>query len=155
VRYPSSLLTSYSWCHRCRRQYRSLSAYHQHVRDSNRHHECPECDFDGEDWDDLFQHLRITGCQIVCEGCNDGDGSYWSTSEYWQHVEEENVCTDCQRHFTSPSHLYQVSRLAPSPHFLTKVNQHELSHREHTFECHMCTGRFKTYSGMVFAQDPL
>ena len=120
----TSLLTSISWCNRCERIYRSLSALYQHVRDSPRHYECPECDFDGTTWDNLLQHCRTEGCRRVCQGCDGGRGEHWSIPGYSIHVRVSNVCTDCERHFTSPSHLYQVSRLAS---FATLRNQGKLA----------------------------
>ncbi|CAG5181304.1 uncharacterized protein ALTATR162_LOCUS9695 [Alternaria atra] len=123
------------WCERCDRSYRTSHALNQHVRDSPNHHECPECDFDCATWDDLLDHCRDEGCRTVCQGCNDGSGSHWEfqCDEYWDHVEDFNVCTQCERHFTSSSHLHQ----------------HRLSHRKPTYECYQCTRTFKTYGGMI------
>ncbi|KAI0572182.1 hypothetical protein Alg130_10598, partial [Pyrenophora tritici-repentis] len=52
---------------------------------------------------------------------------------YQKHVDEFNVCTDCERHFSSLSHLYQ----------------HRLSHRNRTYRCLCCEKKFKTYGGMI------
>jgi len=103
-------LTRYRWCHRCDRSFQTYNALNQHTRDSSDHHECPECDFDGTSWEDLLDHCRDEGCRIVCEGCNDGGGAHWNNDGigYREHVESENVCTECDRHFSSSSNLYQV-----------------------------------------------
>ena len=99
-------------CERCDRCYRNSHALHQHIRDSPSHHECPGCDFDGATWEDLLDHFREEGCRTACQGCNDGSGSYWvpQSEEYLDHVEDFNVCTQCERHFASQSHLHQVKR---------------------------------------------
>jgi hypothetical protein len=57
-----------------------------------------------------MDHLREDGCRTVCQGCDDGDGNYWVTGseEYWQHVQDHNVCTKCERHFNSSSNLTYV-----------------------------------------------
>ncbi|KAH7067511.1 hypothetical protein BKA63DRAFT_522275 [Paraphoma chrysanthemicola] len=124
-----------SYCHRCERSFRSYSALAQHTRDSLNHYECPECDFDGTSWDELLDHCREEDCRTVCQGCNDGEGTHWDhdCEEYWEHVEEENVCTTCERHFSSASNLHQ----------------HELSHRKTMYECYRCDRTFKTYGGMI------
>ncbi|KAF2825689.1 hypothetical protein CC86DRAFT_370617 [Ophiobolus disseminans] len=122
-------------CYRCDRSFRTYNALYQHQRDSRNHNECPECDFDGISWDDLLEHCRDEGCQIVCEGCNDGGGSHWDNDgvNYQDHIETENVCTECDQHFGSLSNLYQ----------------HKLSHRAKTYECYQCDRTFKTYGGMI------
>ncbi|KAF2681533.1 hypothetical protein K458DRAFT_81828 [Lentithecium fluviatile CBS 122367] len=116
-------------CLRCNRTYRSWQAFYQHARDSRHHNECPECDFDGECWSDLLDHCRDEGCRAVCGGCN----SHFDYQEYWEHLEDENVCRTCERHFDSPSNLYQ----------------HQLTHRAANFECLCCYQKFKTYGGMI------
>ncbi|KAF2126565.1 hypothetical protein P153DRAFT_297855, partial [Dothidotthia symphoricarpi CBS 119687] len=100
-----------------------------------RHHECPACDFDGESWEDLLQHCRQTSCREVCQGCDDGSGSLWGSNSdgYWEHVDDHNVCTQCERHFGTPDNLFQ----------------HELTHRAANYECFYCPQMFKTYGGMA------
>ncbi|KAF2787457.1 hypothetical protein K505DRAFT_342923 [Melanomma pulvis-pyrius CBS 109.77] len=51
------------WCHRCYRSFRTYQALYQHYRDSVHHHECPDCDFDGEFRDELLDHFRKEGCR--------------------------------------------------------------------------------------------
>lgn len=106
--YPK--LTSNSWCNRCHKSYGSTQAFEQHLRDSPHHFACPECAFDGWTWDQLLQHFRDDGCRIACRGCNDGGGAHWTShsNAYWHHVHDENVCTECERHFSSPHNLHQV-----------------------------------------------
>ncbi|KAI1514535.1 hypothetical protein KJE20_07667 [Pyrenophora tritici-repentis] len=60
---------------------------------------------------------------------------HWDNEDggYQKHVDEFNVCTDCERHFSSLSHLYQ----------------HRLSHRNRTYRCLCCEKKFKTYGGMI------
>ncbi|KAH7384149.1 hypothetical protein DE146DRAFT_667988 [Phaeosphaeria sp. MPI-PUGE-AT-0046c] len=122
-------------CYRCNRSFRDLRAFRQHKSDSRNHHECPACDFDASSWSGLLQHCRDDGCQTVCIGCNDGGGSYWEpdSSAYWEHVDEENVCIECELHFESPSNLHQ----------------HKISHRANNYECLCCYRKFKTYGGMI------
>ncbi|KAF2024781.1 hypothetical protein EK21DRAFT_93777 [Setomelanomma holmii] len=122
-------------CHRCDRSFRTYSALYQHERDSSNHHECPVCDYDGTSWEDLLEHCREEGCRDVCGGCNNGQGTLWAEDcdEYWEHVEDYNVCTECERHFSSASNLYQ----------------HKLSHRQLMYECYCCDRTFKTYGGMI------
>jgi hypothetical protein len=98
------------YCHRCQRSFRTWDALDRHTRHSRKHNECPECDFDGTSWDDLLGHCYEQGCRIVCEGCNDGQGSHWPVDRraYDEHMITENVCDECDRHFDSPSNLYQV-----------------------------------------------
>ncbi|KAH6876037.1 hypothetical protein BKA58DRAFT_437990 [Alternaria rosae] len=123
------------WCQRCNRPYGTINALDQHVRDSPKHHDCPECDFDADTWDELLDHCRDEGCRTVCQDCDDGDGIHYDpqSDEYWNHVEEFNVCIQCERHFDSPTNLHQ----------------HQLSHRTPTYKCYECTSMFKTYGGMV------
>ncbi|KAF1957978.1 hypothetical protein CC80DRAFT_491291 [Byssothecium circinans] len=124
-----------AYCHRCDKRFIKEHALHQHVRDSPRHKLCPECDFDGESWDDLLDHCRETNCRSVCQDCDNGGGIHWryNCDAYLKHLEDENVCTECERHFDNPTNLYQ----------------HKLSHRSKSYECYRCYATFKTYGGMI------
>ena len=88
-----------------------MKAIQQHYDDSRSHYRCTKCSFDGTSWDDLLDHYRDTGHKIVCQGCDDGDGMTWepNSQEYLDHLEDENVCEQCERHFASLSNLQQVS----------------------------------------------
>ncbi|KAL5381115.1 hypothetical protein DPSP01_007371 [Paraphaeosphaeria sporulosa] len=122
------------WCHRCDRSFATHRAKSQHLQNSPRHNECPECDFDGETWDELLDHIREEDCCRVCGGCNGGRGGYWEDDDaYWEHVEDCHVCTDCDRHFENANNL----------------EQHKLSHRTAQVECLGCYREFKTYGGMI------
>ncbi|KAF2113010.1 hypothetical protein BDV96DRAFT_579575 [Lophiotrema nucula] len=122
-------------CVRCDRSFRSQQALRQHLRDSYNHHPCNGCGLDCHSWDDIVEHCRIEGCRTFCQGCDEGDGSLWvpDSRAYWEHVEEENVCTQCGRHFDSPSNL----------------THHKLTHRTADFECLGCYRTFTTYGGMI------
>lgn len=63
-------------------------------------------------WADLLTHHRATKHRVVCQGCYDGQGRIWvaGSEEYLTHLEEENVCRECEAHFTSPSNLHHVSK---------------------------------------------
>ncbi|KAF2252188.1 hypothetical protein BU26DRAFT_421026, partial [Trematosphaeria pertusa] len=100
-----------------------------------RHNECPVCDFDGETWDELLDHCREEGCRTVCRGCDGGHGSHWESEcdAYWEHLDEHNVCTQCERHFSTPDNL----------------THHRLTHCAATYECLGCDRKFKTYGGMI------
>jgi DNA-directed RNA polymerase subunit RPC12/RpoP len=123
------------FCDRCDRWFKTQRAYRQHVDNFQSHWECPECDFDGESRADLIDHCRDEGCRDYCQGCDGGTGRFWvpDSHAYWWHVEDENVCTQCERHFQSSDNLAQ----------------HNLSHRTRDYECLMCDQKFKTYGGMI------
>jgi DNA-directed RNA polymerase subunit M/transcription elongation factor TFIIS len=108
--YVLPLLTKDRWCVRCAHAFRTPHARNQHIRDSVNHHKCPACDFDGASWDDLLEHCRNEGCRTVCRDCDNGVGMHWvaQSNEYLEHVDKFNVCTECERHFTSPGRLHQV-----------------------------------------------
>jgi hypothetical protein len=42
-------------------------------------------------------------------GCEEGEGAIWNSDENYQdHLNEENVCEQCQQHFESQSNLENV-----------------------------------------------
>jgi hypothetical protein len=98
------------YCDRCERGFPSVSAREQHYDYSYQHHCCLVCLFDGYSGDELLQHYRNTGHRTVCMGCSDGHGLLWipGCQEYFDHLEAQNVCTICERHFESRSNLEHV-----------------------------------------------
>lgn len=82
-----------------------------HLQKSDAHNPCPVCRFDGVSWDDLIDHYRSTEHRILCDGCDNGEGLIWDprSRAYQDHLIEENVCKDCDRHFESASSLQNVS----------------------------------------------
>jgi hypothetical protein len=93
--------------------FRSHSAAHQHLRDLPKHSRCTEysnCKFDGRTQNDLLDHFVELGCARLCQGCNNGSGKWWgwNSERYHDHVQDENVRTICDRHFQTPTNLYQV-----------------------------------------------
>jgi hypothetical protein len=108
--YAFALLTTNRRCERCNRSYRTPGALRQHVRDFPNHYNCPGCHLEADTWNELLEHRRKTGCRAVCQDCDDGRGMHYDfeSDEYWDHVEEFNACTDCERHFISPSNLHEV-----------------------------------------------
>jgi hypothetical protein len=103
-------LTPDRWCDRCDRPFATSGALEQHIRNSLHHHECPVCKFDAPSWDELVEHCREEGCRTVCQGCFDGAGGLWKRNcdAYWEHLEDENVCTECERHCSGTHNLHQV-----------------------------------------------
>ncbi|KAF2706046.1 hypothetical protein K504DRAFT_484348 [Pleomassaria siparia CBS 279.74] len=126
------------WCMRCNRSFGTYQALDQHTRYSGSHFECEACNnFDGESWSELLDHYREEGCRTACQGCNDGQGASWvcDSEGYWQHVQVDNVCTMCERHFDTPSNLVY----------------HKLTHKSAMYRCisSQCDRLFKTYGGMI------
>jgi hypothetical protein len=82
----------------------------QHLDDSARHHICDVCGHDALTWDKCVEHYRETNHRTVCDGCNNGKGMAWpaDSDEYWYHLQDENVCDDCEQHFMTPSNLENV-----------------------------------------------
>jgi hypothetical protein len=111
---PYTQATSFTdidrWCGRCNRFFRTYRSYDQHVQTSSRHWQCPaQCGEDCFDWDDLLEHCEENGCAAVCRGCDGGAGKYFlDDNEYWEHVDLQNVCTECGRHFDHVDNLHQV-----------------------------------------------
>ena len=66
---------------------------------------------DADGWDALLEHCRETNCRSVCQGCDEGVGEHWAynSSAFWQHVDDCNVCLECEQHFKSYYDLKQVS----------------------------------------------
>ena len=144
------------YCHRCDRYFRNQHAINQHFQYSWSHHECPECNFDGEDYEELKQHYYKTEHRIVCDGCNDGDGANWSNrGAYQRHLIDENVCTECDRHFDTPSNLHYV-RL-PIYLMISLSNklwlQHKLLHLDRVHDCNHCNASFKTFAHLILHID--
>ncbi|KAF1996749.1 hypothetical protein P154DRAFT_525333 [Amniculicola lignicola CBS 123094] len=125
------------FCHRCQRSFRFQSDYDKHIRYSLAHHTCGSCGFDAPSWSDLLDHCRDTECYTVCQGCDDGLGELWDedSEEYWEHVDEENVCVTCEQHFESEDNL----------------RNHQLTHRSAGIKClgWDCERSFTTYGGMI------
>jgi hypothetical protein len=73
------------------------------------HYVCTDCDQRHDSWQDLTQHCRQIGCSFVCTGCH-WTGKIWHFDRdgYRRHLEENNVCRDCERHFDTPSNLVHV-----------------------------------------------
>lgn len=109
------LTYNHRWCGRCKKYWRTQNAFRQHLLNSPHHHECNECDFDGNSWAELLDHCRRTSCFKVCQGCDDGQGMLWNQEfdGYWQHVKDENVCIKCERHYSTPGHLHQACSFVP------------------------------------------
>ena len=98
------------YCNRCKRGFKSEKGLALHVQDSRRHWECPTCTHDADGWDALLEHCRETKCRSVCQGCDGGVGEHWRyySNEFWQHVNDCNVCTECEEHFKSYHELKKV-----------------------------------------------
>ncbi|KAF2658867.1 hypothetical protein K491DRAFT_236150 [Lophiostoma macrostomum CBS 122681] len=124
-------------CSLCDRGFRTNRSLLQHIGDSQNHLPCAKCNFVGATPEDLVQHYRDDGCMIVCEGCLDSSGRdvVWHSkgTQYWQHVQDQNVCDICERHFHTDDNL----------------RNHKLTHRSAVHECLACYRKFKTYSGMI------
>lgn len=129
------LTSNEAHCARCDRTFVSEEAFQQHRDDSPRHFYCEVCGFDASTWEKSLKHHRKTAHRVVCMGCNDGEGATWvaESQAYFDHLEEDNVCKDCEEHFESPSNLHH----------------HETTHLSRSIECYGCPRKFPTYPAMI------
>jgi hypothetical protein len=69
---------------------------------------------------DLIQHCRETKCSFVCRGCRTiGKIWHFNITGYWNHIQEQNVCTKCERHFDTQSNLIHVCPTSNSTRQIT------------------------------------
>jgi hypothetical protein len=66
--------------------------------------------------------------------------------KYWQHINDQNGCTEYECHFITSSNIYQVCH---GPCCNPDPEQHKVSHRAKGSECYLCDRIFKNYSGIV------
>ena len=103
-------LSDRPYCRRCDRTFKNDSSKRQHLENSRRHNQCDICSYDGPEWDSLLEHYNQTGHQVVCWGCDDGEGLPWDPNShaYLRHLERHNVCEECHGHFETQNNLNQV-----------------------------------------------
>lgn len=77
------------YCWRCERSYKTQSALDQHMADSPRHNECPECNLDWETEQDLKEHM--TDMHNMCSICSQCFDCPYSLD----HVGFSHVLTAC------------------------------------------------------------
>ncbi|KAF9700489.1 hypothetical protein EKO04_001938 [Ascochyta lentis] len=148
---PSSARTA-SYCVRCKRGFKSEYAITEHIRDSRRHWACPTCGFDADGWDDLLGHCRATQCRSVCRSCNDLAGAHWQydSAEYWQHVDDWNVCARCEEHFPKLYMLEVHNRfMHPSTESSSGYVEEGTKEEACWYDCLQCDRDFKTFGGMI------
>lgn len=102
-----------SHCSRCDRYFVNCTAFFQHCRYSDRHWVCDNdwCNYDASTWLHLAEHCEDHEHGFVCWGCRTIFGN---EQDFRTHIEEDNVCEECSRHFDTPNDLIMVGGNASS-----------------------------------------
>lgn len=119
----------YRYCDKCERWFGSYKSLKQHIEDSNEHNACRTCGFDGDTWAELARHIdsRHSCGGRTCYGCST---VFWSHQDYWDHIEDDNVCTICNKHFNTTNGLRQVSQQWA---LILRISWPSYSTKEHTY----------------------
>jgi hypothetical protein len=112
---PVLILTTSRWWDRCQCLFANYDVITQHIQNSLDHNRCPVCDFDSTSWEGLLDHCCEDGCRTMCQGCKNRRGAHWrwDSRVYWQHLITDDVCDECERHFSALSDLHWVFHAFP------------------------------------------
>lgn len=145
-----------SICTPCSREYKTITALRQHLRDSSAHtatYGCDECDRSFDTEQALNRHLRDSPAHRVTYGCDKCNRSFDSEKALNQHLRDSLRCSSSPRSFDiRPSLHDDVARLLEEDNlFLDFHAVDEIQTAVQEYDSHV-VGRFVCKNAACFAK---